>query len=74
MAYIYVAEKENIKICQALHGGEYQIASYFLNVYAVIDGVPTASEFNECFFHRCTKCYHENDHNTLAGTSFGYLH
>lgn len=69
-----MAEKEEFIICQALQGGKYQIGSYFLNIYAVIDGVQTAFEFNGYFFHYCIKCYHENDQNPLAGTTFGYLH
>lgn len=72
--HMYVAEKEHIKICQALQGGEYQIGSYFLDVYAVRDGMPTAFEFNGCFSHSCIKCYYENDQNPLAGTTFAYLY
>ncbi|KAG6937870.1 hypothetical protein G0U57_008280 [Chelydra serpentina] len=54
---LYTAHKENI---HALRGGELQVGPYFLDGYAVVDGVRTAVEFNGCFFHGCVTCDGDN--------------
>ncbi|KAJ1106859.1 hypothetical protein NDU88_004257 [Pleurodeles waltl] len=71
---MYFSEKENIFIQHALQGSEYRLGRYYLDGYALINGVPTAFEFNGCFYHRCPLCYKPHEFNRLQGTTFEHLH
>ncbi|XP_075438335.1 uncharacterized protein LOC142477223 [Ascaphus truei] len=71
---LYVAYKENIVIQHALRGGEKMVGNYFLDGYAVINGVQTAFEFNGCFYHGCPMCYNEKDTNTVTSLTYGQLY
>ncbi|KAJ1151533.1 hypothetical protein NDU88_004313 [Pleurodeles waltl] len=71
---MYVSEEENIFIQHALQGGEYRLDRYYLDGYALINGVPTAFEFNGCFYHWCPHCYKPHEFNRLQGTTFEHLH
>ncbi|KAJ1207711.1 hypothetical protein NDU88_003101 [Pleurodeles waltl] len=71
---MYISEKENIFLQHALHGGEYRLGRYYLDGYALTNGVPTAFEFNSCFYHGCPRCYKPHEYNILQGTTFEHLH
>lgn len=71
---MYVSAKEDIHIQNALQGGEYRLGPYYLDGYAVIKGVPTAFEYNGCFYHGCLRCYKPHEVNKMLGTTFEHLH
>ncbi|XP_069090185.1 uncharacterized protein [Pleurodeles waltl] len=71
---MYVSANESIFIQHALKGGEYRLGRYYLDGYALINGVPTAFEFNWCFYHGCPQCYKPHEFNRLQCTTFEHLH
>lgn len=50
---MYISHMESIYIQHALQGDEYRVGPYYLHGYAVIKGVPTAFEYNGCFYQGC---------------------
>ncbi|XP_078499011.1 uncharacterized protein LOC144828487 [Lissotriton helveticus] len=71
---MYVSEKEDIQIQHALQAGEFRLGPYYLDGYSVIKGVPTAFEFNGCFYHGCPKCYKPHEYNKMLGAKFEHLY
>ncbi|XP_032067185.1 uncharacterized protein LOC116504335 [Thamnophis elegans] len=71
---MYIEHTEGINIQHALQGGEKQVGIYFLDGFAVINGIPTAFEFYGCFFHGCPICYKPQDFNSLLDSTYGMLH
>ncbi|XP_053573371.1 uncharacterized protein LOC128663189 isoform X1 [Bombina bombina] len=71
---MYVAHKEGIAIQHALRGGERRVGKYCLDGYAVINNVPTAFEFQGCFYHGCPVCYNENDTNEVTDSTYSQLY
>ncbi|KAM8952930.1 LOW QUALITY PROTEIN: uncharacterized protein RCH25_043680 [Pelodytes ibericus] len=71
---MYVAHKEGITIQHALQGGEKAVGNYFLDGYALINGQPTAFEFQGCFYHGCPSCYNEKAFNPVTNTTYAQLH
>lgn len=71
---LYIAHSEKISIQHALQGGEKQVGTYFLDGFAIINGVLTAFEFYGCFFHGCPICYKAHDFNSLLDSTYGLLY
>ncbi|KAG8139604.1 hypothetical protein E2320_002366 [Naja naja] len=70
---LYIEHTEGIHIQHALQGGEKKVGIYFLDGFAVINGVLTAFEFYGCFFHGCPICYKPQDFNSLLDSTYGML-
>ncbi|KAJ1200726.1 hypothetical protein NDU88_004547 [Pleurodeles waltl] len=71
---MHILKKESIFIQHALQGGEYRLGRFYLDGYALINGVPTAFEFNICFYHGCPCCFKPHEFNRLQSTTFEHLH
>ncbi|KAG8139447.1 hypothetical protein E2320_002216 [Naja naja] len=71
---MYIEHTEGIHIQHALQGGEKKVGIYFLDDFAVINGVLTAFEFYGCFFQGCPICYKPQDFNSLLDSTYGMLY
>ncbi|XP_077361782.1 uncharacterized protein LOC144006673 [Festucalex cinctus] len=54
---MWVAHSQKIPIIHALNKGEVKIGQYYVDGYALIDGVKYVWEYLGCFYHGCRECY-----------------
>ena len=68
----YLSKTQNISIQHCFNNIEKKIGNYPVDGYCRASD--TVYEFQGCFMHGCSKCFHPNTFNPLLSNSMGYLY